>query len=140
MIGPISVATRTEILEHEEANDNSCFLIDWRCDFEELFDEINSRLTDRQIEPVQPAKGYEATIACGSKKASSKSLCRVEVLKAIDKVLREAPEEMRFVAESLQSDTICLLIKPKSWWKAMDKNFREEMSSTYVKVKDANTD
>ena len=54
----------------------------------------------------------------------------------MDKVLRGADEEMRVIAGSLRSDTLSVMVKPVTWWKAMDRHFPDEMKATYVRFRD----
>ena len=54
----------------------------------------------------------------------------------MDKVLKGADEQMRVIAESFRSDTLSVIVKPVTWWKAMDKHFPKEMEKTYVRFKD----
>ena len=121
---------------HEAENDDDCFWVDWRGEFEEMFDDVNSRFSRAPVEPAAPKPGYKLTVTRDGKTASSKTFDRVEVLIAMDKVLRGADEEMRVVAESLRSDTVTVLVKPVSWWKALDKHFPKEMKKAYVKFRD----
>lgn len=76
------------------------------------------------------------TFRCGIKQASCRSCCRMEALNAIDKFLRGAKEEIRFVTDSLGSDRVAVMVKPVIWWKTMDKHFKAEMKKTYAKMKD----
>ena len=124
------------ILDYEEENDDSCFRVDWRGEFDDLFDDVNSRFGGSPVEPAEPEPGYLGSVQRDDKKASIKSTDRVEVLQAMDKVLKGADEEMRVIAESLRSDTLSVMVKPVTWWKAMDKHFPKEMEKTYVRFKD----
>ncbi len=132
-------ADEDQILEFDEENDNSCFRVDWRGDFEELFEDVNSRFGGAPVEPIEPKAGYTATVVRDGKTASAKSFDRVEILQAMDKVLKGADEEMRVITESLKSDTLSVMVKPVAWWKAMDKHFPKEMKKTYVRFKDIET-
>ena len=125
-----------QILTHEEQSTDSCFRVDWRGEFEEMFDDVNRRFSCSPVVPVAPKPGYRLTVCRDEKTASSRTFDRVEVLKAMDRVLRGADEEMRVISESLRSDTISVMVKAVSWWKAMDKKFPKEMKKTYVKFKD----
>lgn len=125
-----------KIREYEAEHDDSCFLVDWRGEFEDLFDDVNSRLTGSPIEPAAPVSGSLVTVARNGQTASAKSFNRVEVMQAMDDVLQGAEEEMRVIAESLCSDTVAVMVKPVSWWRAMDEHFPEEMKNSYVKLAD----
>ena len=125
-----------DILDFEAAHENGCFLVDWRGEFEEMFEDINSRLSGAPVEAVAPEEGFSASVARGGKIASASSFDRVEVLQAIDQVLQGAEEEMRVVAESLRSDTLVVLLKPTAWWQAMEAEFPKQMGKAYVKFVD----
>ena len=124
------------IYEYEEEHYDSVFGADWRCDFDELFNDVNSRFSDREVEVEEGPSGYKFTVVCGDKRASVRSYYRVEILKAMDRVLKGAPEEMRVLADSLRGDTVSIMVKPTEWWKTMEKHYKKEMKATYIKLKD----
>ena len=123
------------IVAYEDENTESCFLVDWKCEFEDLFHDVNSRLTDRKVETIQPPKGYKCCVQSAGKKKSLRSFDRFDVLKAMASVIKGGSEEMRVITESFQSDTIVVMVKPVKWWKALDKQFKSEMKSQYTKLK-----
>ena len=101
-----------------------------------MFEDVNSRFSCADVVPQAPAEGAQVTVARDGKTASAVSFDRVEVLQAMDKVLQGAEEEMRVIADSLRSDTIAVMVKPVSWWKAMEEHFPKEMKKIYVKFGD----
>ncbi len=124
------------ILDYESNNDDACFMVDWRCDFEDMFEDVNSRFTGPPVVPAEAQEGFLLSVSRKGKTASSTSTDRVEVLQAMDVVLRGEAEEMRVITESLMSDTIVVMVKPVAWWAAMEQQFPKEMANIYVKFAD----
>lgn len=128
--------TEAEIEEYES---DSCVVVDWRG--EETLDEISEAIGDDELQWAETKRGFGMTVAYGSKTASAREKeikaagFNVVLIQLINKVLK--PDyEIRIMRESMGGDTWSLLVKPRAWWKAMDKHFAARTSEFCATIDD----
>lgn len=115
--------TEAAIQEYES---DCCVVVDWRG--EDTLEDIGEVIGDGELQWAETKRGYGMTVAYGSRTASAREKEMKAVgfngvlIQLLNKVLR--PDyEIRIFRDSMVADTWCFLVKPVTWWKAMDKNF-----------------
>ena len=122
------------IFEYESEHHDSCFNVDWRGEFDEILSEVNSRLPNGEV--TVETSGKAAMLVCGAKRAKVAEYDLLVLLQAINRVIASENMQLRVFADSLDSDTYGVMIKPAEWWKSMDKEFKSEFTPAFVRPKD----
>ena len=129
---------RHEIAEYEREHYNSEFGIDWRQEDVDTVREI-ARCVDAPgltAEYVIHGKTEKILIAYdGKQKRIAMTGDRKIALRTVANFLK-SDYEIRVFRESTLSDTIECIIKPRDWWKAMDRRFRDRMNEVFIKLRD----
>jgi hypothetical protein len=116
------------------ADSEECIAIDHRAEEEQIFEEVKSRLPAGYFQFEFDGEQL-FSVTCGGRTAQfeleNSPEDRYRALRFINHMIR--PDyEMKILSCRYDDDTHSFLLRPRSWWTALAKNFPEKISELFV--------